>query len=183
MQIVSKDEWEILIEFCKIVRPSAQITAIKSGEKYLTGEDVIFVTTILQQTCQHFVISEISEQAHAFVEALSADIKKETRLGNVKKNTTFSLSNFLDPSYEMADYADHAEARNTRRNVQEMVADQAEARNMRRNVQEMVENMISTNQESEPEPDSGKANNRYESEWSVFDNFMSEKISTKAYPC
>lgn len=154
---------EILLELTKILRPFAEITATTSGEKYVTGGDLIVVTRIIQETCHQFDISEINEQARAFVAALSADMKKDTRLGNVEKMETFALCTFLDPRYKMA-----------------AIADQAEARNTKRKVLEMVEHMKNTNQESEAEPDnSSNANNRNESVRSVFDNFMSEKISTQ----
>lgn len=96
LPIITEDEWLPFLELCGILKPFAEITASMSGEKYVTGGDVIVVTRILTATCQRFLTLEehmTHAQSREFVQNLQADI--DERLGDVEKMKPWPSALFL----------------------------------------------------------------------------------------
>lgn len=124
--LISEEEWSVFGELCRILKPFEEMTASMSGEKYVTGSNVIVVTRILQHSLEHCVVeeSDYMDSIKRFMCTLKNNFK--TRLGNVEKSGTFSLCTFLDPRYKMGAFTDSSEAETTKQrvlgHVQEMIA-------------------------------------------------------------
>lgn len=68
--IISEEEWSAFVKLVNVLKPFEEITTTMSGEKYVTGGDVIVMTRILKETCQRMKAGEDNEQICSFIDTL-----------------------------------------------------------------------------------------------------------------
>ncbi|XP_047998608.1 zinc finger BED domain-containing protein 4-like [Leguminivora glycinivorella] len=161
MPVISEEEWEAFGQLCTILRPFEEMTTEMSGEKYVTGGNVIVATRILKDTCEElYKMDNILPQITAFIGELDKYI--DERFDKVEKSGSFSLCTFLDPRFKMAAFKDQSEAAKTKRRVQDK-----------------VQEMIARQRQEVPAEPFAPSNKKTLSAWDVFDKFMSDKITSQ----
>ncbi|XP_021203082.2 zinc finger BED domain-containing protein 4 [Bombyx mori] len=119
LPIITNDEWLLLAEIAKILKPFHEATESMSGEKYMTASSVIVMTRCLTTACDKLLIEDYCELSKEIIYKLRSGLVM--RFTNVERSETFSVCTFLDPRYKLAVFSDENEAKNTKKRVQDLL--------------------------------------------------------------
>ncbi|XP_047038385.1 zinc finger BED domain-containing protein 4-like [Helicoverpa zea] len=113
------NDWKIIQDLQCVLKPFDEVSTRMSGEKYLTGGEVIPITQCLLQTLETLELREL----HDVVKLVLKKLKKETseRFRNLEFSRTLALSTFLDPRFKIFMFPQHL-AEETKKVVIELVA-------------------------------------------------------------
>nr|CAI5867975.1 unnamed protein product [Callosobruchus analis] len=91
--VLTEQEWIMCQELCSVLKPFETVTKRISGEKYVTGSEVIILTNGLRSVCEKLKKKKV-------VEALNQ------RLKNIEFSKTIVLATLLDPRYKLLAFSD-----------------------------------------------------------------------------
>lgn len=120
LPIITNEEWLLLAEVTKILKPFEDATESMSGEKYMTGSSVIVMTRCLISSCDKLLDEEFCDVSKELIYTLRTGLI--TRFSNLERSGTFSVCTFLDPRYKLAVFSDENEIINTKKRVQDLVS-------------------------------------------------------------
>ncbi|CAH0402536.1 unnamed protein product [Chilo suppressalis] len=120
LPIITNEEWLLLAEVTKILKPFDDATESMSGEKYMTGSSVIVMTRCLITSCDKLLDEEFCDVSKELIYTLRTGLI--IRFSNLERSGTFSVCTFLDPRYKLAVFSDENEIRNTKKRVQDLLS-------------------------------------------------------------
>ncbi|CAK1600532.1 unnamed protein product [Parnassius mnemosyne] len=119
LPVVSNEEWRLLSELTKILKPFDEITESMSGEQYITASSVIVITKCLIRTCDKLLREGFCWPAYEVITALKRGLME--RFENVGKSRTFGICTFLDPRYKISLFEGESEQRFVRKLVEDAI--------------------------------------------------------------
>ncbi|CAG9840793.1 unnamed protein product [Diabrotica balteata] len=94
----TEEEWLLLQEFCKILKPFEVVTVEMSSEKQITLSKVILIIKGVLSSLKRIRVQITSQLGRDLIRSLLASIT--TRFGNPENNTIMGKSSFLDPIFK-----------------------------------------------------------------------------------
>lgn len=122
LPVLSPDDWKIIKQLTKILRPFEQATKEISGDEYMTASLVIPLTLGLQNVCQKMKQSvELHKTTGKVLETLTTGL--DTRFKNIEDNHTFGICTFLDPRFKNIGFQDSKAADKIKEEIINMVSE------------------------------------------------------------
>lgn len=94
------EEWIILQELIKVLKPFEEATKSISGQKYMTASLVIVLVQGLFKVLNNLVKMDLTPRVLLVVEKLLANMNERDGFKNMEKSKTLSRSTFLDPRFK-----------------------------------------------------------------------------------
>lgn len=109
-EALTPEEWRICRELCIILKPFDQLTEVMSGEKYVTGSQIIILTRglvtalneMIKKTddpCEEDFVDTLHDVSKKVVSSLRSEV--ERRFSNIKASKTIGISIMLDPRFKL----------------------------------------------------------------------------------
>lgn len=98
LPIITGEEWLLIRELVKILKPMEELTKMISGEKYITGSSVIIFTLRIMDIYSEMKKKSFFPISLNVISNIIDGIKM--RFGDVEKSNSLILSTFLDPRYK-----------------------------------------------------------------------------------
>ncbi|KAJ8937228.1 hypothetical protein NQ314_011983 [Rhamnusium bicolor] len=113
---LTMEEWSVLKELCKILRPFETATCSVSDENYLSASLVIVVTNGLLDVCSELVnIANLSDTSKIAINKLENGLRE--RLGNVEYSNILAMCTFLDARFKTFGFKNADAVERVRKNV------------------------------------------------------------------
>lgn len=103
IQTLTAEEWKICGEMCNILKPFEQVTHQISGEKHVTGSQIIYLTTGLINVTQKLIKKPFHKTSIDVAMQLQSGLL--TRFENIESNTIVGVCSLLDPRYKIYDFS------------------------------------------------------------------------------
>jgi len=94
------EDWIILQELIKILKPFEEATKAISGQKYMTASLVIVIVQGLYKVCNNLLKINLSTRALVVAKKLLANMDARDGFKNCEKSMTLSKCTFLDPRFK-----------------------------------------------------------------------------------
>ncbi|CAG9840967.1 unnamed protein product [Diabrotica balteata] len=98
VSLPTEEEWLLLQEFCKILKPFEVVTVEMSSEKQITLSKVILIIKGVISSLERIRVQITSQLGRDLIHSLLASIT--TRFGNPENNTIMGKPSFLDPRFK-----------------------------------------------------------------------------------
>lgn len=129
-ETLTPEEWKICKELCIILKPFEQLTELMSGEKYVTGSQIIILTRGLVSALSQMVEITDDPLQEDFVDTLNEESKKvilalrsevERRFSNLEASKTIGIATMLDPRFKLQVFKNRANAAEIKKSVTELL--------------------------------------------------------------
>lgn len=110
------EEWIILKELIKVLKPFEEATKAISGQKYMTASLVIVIVQGLFKVFNNLVNMDLTPRVLLVVEKLLANMNERDGFKNTEKSKTLSRCTFLDPRFKHIPFNHNATLLNTTKN-------------------------------------------------------------------
>ncbi|XP_060855409.1 E3 SUMO-protein ligase ZBED1-like [Metopolophium dirhodum] len=94
------EDWTILQDLIKILKPFAEATKAISGQKYMTASLVIVIVQGLYKVCNSLIKINLSPRALLVAKKLLSNMDARDGFKNCEKSMTLSKCTFLDPRFK-----------------------------------------------------------------------------------
>lgn len=155
---LTSNEWKKCSELVEVLEPFESITREMSGERFLTGSQIIVLTAGIAHVCSILM----KKSYHSDILTVVADLQKgiSTRLKNIEHSKTVGVCTFLDPRFKQHAFTSQTTMESIKDTVIKLV------------VQEYnKENKLQLSEVEEEEPPGKKKKNEL-SIWGFFDSKM-----------
>lgn len=102
------EEWIILQELIKVLKPFEEATKAISGQKYMTASLVIVIVQGLFKVFNSLVKMDLTPRVLLVVEKLLANMNDRNGFKNAEKSKTLSRCTFLDPRFKHIPFNNNA---------------------------------------------------------------------------
>lgn len=120
LPIILNEEWTMLAELCRVLKPFHEATKAMSGENYITASTIIVMTRCLKGSCDQLMGENLCNVTKSVICKIQSGL--ETRFEGLERSATFGICTFSDPRYKINVFSDPVAATRTRKNVAELVA-------------------------------------------------------------
>jgi len=97
---LSSEDWIILQDLIKILKPFEEATKAISGQKYMTASLVIVIVQGLYKVCNNLLKINLSPRALIVAKKSLANMDERDGFKNCEKSMTLSKCTFLDPRFK-----------------------------------------------------------------------------------
>ncbi|KAJ8728888.1 hypothetical protein PYW07_006584 [Mythimna separata] len=127
---LSAEEWRICRELCTVLKPFEQITEAMSGEKYVSGSQILILTRGLisalnkmLQVTEDPMEEDFSDSLHEITKNLISSLRSETerRFANIEASKTIGVSTVLDPRFKLHVFRNQVYAADVKKTVIDLV--------------------------------------------------------------
>jgi len=94
------EDWTILQDLIKILKPFEEATKAISGQKYMTASLVIVIVQGLYKACNTLIKMNLSPRALLVAKKLLSNMDAKDGFKNCEKSMTLSKCTFLDPRFK-----------------------------------------------------------------------------------
>jgi len=94
------ENWIILQDLIKILKPFKEATKAISGQNYMTASLVIVIVQGLYKVCNNLLRINLSERALLVTKNLLSNMDEREGFKNCEKSMTLSKCTFLDPLFK-----------------------------------------------------------------------------------
>lgn len=94
------EDWTILQDLIKILKPFVEATKAISGQKYMTASLVIVIVQGLYKVCNSLIKMNLSPRALLVAKKLLSNMDARDGFKNCEKSMTLSKCTFLDPRFK-----------------------------------------------------------------------------------
>lgn len=94
------EEWELLKEIVKILKPLETVTNFVSGQKFVTASSIITLTAGLLDIYKQFEAQNLNELSKNIIKTILDGINKNERFGRLESSNSLILTTFLDPRFK-----------------------------------------------------------------------------------
>ncbi|XP_046686971.1 zinc finger BED domain-containing protein 4-like [Homalodisca vitripennis] len=120
LPVLSEEEWGLCKELSTILRPFEEVTSQISGERYVTGSQVIPLTRGLMSVCKKMQKEPFKPVIQNIINELLHGLEK--RMENVEHSKTIALATLLDPRFKLAVFKDETAKQLIKKTCTELLA-------------------------------------------------------------
>ncbi|KAJ2954342.1 hypothetical protein O0L34_g2603 [Tuta absoluta] len=130
LQALSHEEWRLCREMCIVLKPFEQITEDMSGEKYVSGSQILILTRGLISTLNKMLQITEDPLEEDFVDSLHESTKNlinmlrsetERKFPNLEASKTIGVATMLDPRFKLHVFKNQVYAADVRKTITELV--------------------------------------------------------------
>ncbi|CAH1106578.1 unnamed protein product [Psylliodes chrysocephalus] len=116
LPILTGEEWQLVKELGRILRPFERTTRVVSGELYMSASIIIVLTNGLLNFCEKLLKNiELLDLSKTIVKKLHDSLQE--RNNNIGYTNTLALCVFLDPHFKMYPFKNADAAENSRKGI------------------------------------------------------------------
>lgn len=165
-----EEEWIVVKEVCKILKPFELITIELSVEKQMTLSKLILIVKGLISSLKRIKVHIKSKVSHDLIKSLLSLIY--TRFGNPENNIVMGKSSFLDPRFKTKGFSNEDRLKRVKDKLQEEIIGLIKKRQEQNSIPE-TKNDSTTNIECESD----------DIIWQDFDNFVKSSVNKPNSNC
>lgn len=129
LETLTAEEWRICKELCVVLKPLEQITEVMSGEKYLSGSQILILTRgLISALNQMLQITEdsyedFSDTLHELTKKLILSLRSEIerRFPNLEASKTIGIATFLDLRFKLHVFRNQLLAAEIKKSVTDLI--------------------------------------------------------------
>ncbi|KAJ8895528.1 hypothetical protein PR048_000864 [Dryococelus australis] len=116
--VLTEEVWLICKNLTSVLKPFEEVTVQISGDKYVTGSNVIVLVNRLMKACEKMKHQQYSLKEVNVVNVLLKGLT--TKMKNIEHSKAFALASLLDPRYKLLAFIDKAAAESVKRYCTEL---------------------------------------------------------------
>ncbi|XP_049877872.1 zinc finger BED domain-containing protein 4-like [Pectinophora gossypiella] len=127
---LTPDEWRICRELCTVLKPFHQLTETMSGERYVSGSQILILTRGLMsalnqmlQITEDPLVEDFVDTLHEVTKRTISSLRAETgrRFANLECSKTIGITTMLDPRFKLHVFQSQIYAAEAKKSVTELV--------------------------------------------------------------